>query len=121
VLLGLGLVAGCGENKPAGPTEGTLLMVLATPHPDDGALLVRIVGEVTGVRPVGGLRAAWVREGNIARVVVTGDIAPGPILELTIPDIARASSYSAGLEQAASRMDYALRDPARYTLVLVPQ
>jgi hypothetical protein len=114
----LAAAAACGKDRPTEPVEGKVLVHLNSPNTHDGAVLLRITGPVTAVRAVAPLQAASTTAGAVTRVVVTGDIGSGPILELTIPDQRELNSYLAFVEQAASRLDYALLDVGGYVLSL---
>ena len=120
-LLAAAAVTACGGGDGGGPTKpvaGELVVTLTSPNATDGALIVRVVGPVTGVTPVGNYRVSLATEGNVTRAIVTGDIASGDLLRVKVPDIAQVGSYSANVEQAASRVDYALFSVSSYALAL---
>lgn len=114
----LALLAACGD-PPGRPTGGTAVVQLVTPNLQDGALLLRIGGEVSNVRAVGpGLDVTFSRQGAFTRVILTGDISAGDILEIDVPDPGQLETYVAVVEQAASRTDYTLFNTGPYRLVL---
>ena len=117
------VLAACGGDSPPPtpePVAGDLTVSLATPNTQDGALLLRIVGqlEVKDVKPVGNYRVSFHTAGPITRVVITGDLAGGDILKISVPDVGKAASYTAYVEQAASRTTYALLETGGYTLTI---
>jgi len=119
LLLGLGAIVGaaCKKETPAGPEAGDLTVSYTGPSQTDGALLLLVQGGPhTSVRAAGGQQVASASAGiNITRVVVTGDLVPGDILRLSVPDVAAVASYSVRVEAAADRTTFALADPSSYT------
>ena len=115
-------LAACGGDSPPipQPVAGDLTMALTTPNSQDGALLLRIVGEleIKDVTPVGSYRVSFHTQAGITRVNITGDLAGGDILKFRVPDIGKASSYTAYVEQAASRATYALLETSSYFLTV---
>ena len=122
-LLGaLSLGAACGGDEPTdGPTPGELVARLTTTHTEDGALLLRVVGPVTQVSALGGYRVASSTGGGATMIVVTGNIAGGDLLRLSVPDTRQLSSYTVEVEQAADRNTFALREPGSYSITLRAQ
>jgi hypothetical protein len=118
-LLGLVPLSGCSNST--GPTAGALNVSLSSPNTDDGAVLLTISGgPVDSVEAVGyALYTAGVGLQTL-RVIVTGDIGPGPVARIHIPDSRQASRYSATIGQVAARVTYAQRDPAPYSVSLLP-
>lgn len=119
----LALLAGalsCGGTEPSGPQAGVVVATLNTPSDQDGALLVRIVGEQTGLRILGGYHLATANavQGTTMRGIITGTIVDGDLLEFTIPDISKVATYAVVVEQAAARGTYALVDPSGYNISL---
>ena len=123
-LFFLGLLAGVlscgGSTEPAGPQAGVVVASLNTPNDQDGALIIRVVGEQTGLKVLGGyhLATANAAQGTTMRGIVTGTIVDGDILEFTIPDISKLATYVVVVEQAAARGTYALIDPSGYNISL---
>ncbi|HEX6535671.1 MAG TPA: hypothetical protein VF041_13830 [Gemmatimonadaceae bacterium] len=115
--LAAALVA-CARSVPSPtgvPEAGALDVVLDTPNGDDGALLVRVSGgpidSVTS--PAGYAVVAGADEGGTHRIIVQGDVVRGVIARVWVSDASRAASYTAAVEQAASR-GYAQRELAGY-------
>ncbi len=121
LALGLVLLLGCGPDDPdptPKPVAGELVLSLTSPNPNDGALIVRVIGTLTDVTPVGNYRVSFSTQGNLTRVIVTGDVASGDLLRIKVPDVTQVRAYSASVEQAAARDSYALFSTSGYTLTL---
>jgi DNA-binding transcriptional regulator YdaS (Cro superfamily) len=118
VAAAAGTACGGGDAGPTKPVAGELMVRLTSPNATDGALVVRVVGPVTAVTPVGAYTISQATQGNITRVIVTGDIASGDLLRVKVPDVNQVLSYSANVEQAASRVDYALFSVSNYSLAI---
>jgi hypothetical protein len=117
-LFGLAALTGCSNNT--GPTAGVLNLSLSSPHTDDGAVLLSITGgPIDSVEAVG-YAVYTARIGLTLRLIVTGDIGPGPVARIHIPDGRQASRYTAAIGQVAARETYAQRDPAPYSASLLP-
>jgi hypothetical protein len=118
--VGLGILASCTE--PAGPTEGTLLITLATPDGGDGAMLFTLSGgPVDSVESVGySIYSARTDNNNTVRVIVTGTLASGPLARVHIPDQRQISGYLAIVNQVAAHTTYQQRDPSGYSLTVSP-
>lgn len=119
--LAVALVA-CTRSVPAPtgiPSAGALDVVLGTPNGDDGALLVRVGGgPIDSVTSPGGYAVvAGAAERTTRRVIVQGNVEAGVIARVWVPDAARAASYTAAVEQAASR-SYEQRGLAGYSASL---
>ncbi len=114
VLLALG--AACGGKTTTGPVAGDFTVSFTSGTANDGALLLLVTGPVTSVQATGGYQMSSGAAGtNATRVVLTGDIAAGDILKLSVPDVAALSSYTVRIEAAADRTTYSLADPSLYT------
>jgi hypothetical protein len=115
-------LAACGGDEPTPepkPVAGEVTVVLATPFAgQDGGMVVRVIGPVDTITAVGSYQVSFVRQGNISRAVVTGNIEAGDLLRVRVPDLAQVSGYAAFVEQAAARDTYALLDVSGYALTL---
>lgn len=120
-LLGsLCVLAGCSHDTN-GPTAGILKANLASPSSDDGAVLFTVSGGPVDSVEAGGHQVySALLDANNLRVVVMGDLGPGTLATIYIPDNRLASSYTATVNQVAARVSYAQRDPASYSLSLSP-
>jgi hypothetical protein len=118
-LAGL-LVLGC-SGEYTGPVAGTLNLSLTSAQGAQGAVLVTVTGgPVDTVEAVGyELYSARV-DASTLRVIVVGELGSGTVAQIRIPDNRQASQYRATVSQVALRSTYAPRDPAGYTIVLVP-
>jgi hypothetical protein len=131
VVLVAGVVAvlgGCSEkSKPTSPPEpqpGVLTVRLTTPSSDDGALLLRLAG----VGPIGEISlpsgSAYVvharGQGSTVHVAVFGQIGAGDLVQFSVPDVTKASGYSATLLEVADRANALRASTQGYTLSLVP-
>ena len=120
VTLLAGIIACGGNTEPAGPKAGTLIAVLNTPNSQDGALVVRIVGEQTALKVSASYRMDTGTQipGTTMRVIISGQIADGDLLEFHVTDISKIASYVVVVEQAAARDTYALLDASGYNVTL---
>jgi len=116
-LLALTLLAACGSDKPVGPVAGDLTLTLVSPGSADGAILVRVTGEIESVTGLGNyvVEAAEV-PGGMWRIVVAGTIVPGPIARIRVPDVNDTAPYLAIVEQVAARGTFALLSTGGYTV-----
>lgn len=119
VMLAALMLAGCGGST--GPTAGTLEVNLATPHADDGGLLLVIAGgPIDSIESAGKQLYTSKGEADSLRVIIAGQLIAGPIARIHIPDTRQGSNYSAAVVQAAARAPYTQRNPASYSITLVP-
>jgi hypothetical protein len=120
VSVGISLLLAC-SSEPAGPTEGTFTVILATPNGDDGAVLFTLSGgPVDSVEAAGHSIYSARIDANTLRVIVTGALGSGPVARIRIPDHRQMSGYSVIVNQAAARSSYQQRDPAGYSLTMAP-
>jgi hypothetical protein len=123
------LLAACGGA--AGPTDptpiptptpqpaaqaGWLTIEFATPRADDGAVQFGISGPaIDSVRTtapfqgVGGTINA-----NTAFMVVTGTLRAGAVARIHVPDVNRATQYTATVQAVAQKGSYQLQDLTGY-------
>ncbi len=111
------ITAACGAKKPdpVGPVSGDLTVSYVGPSQTDGALLLLVSGAVTAVKAVGSFQVASAAAGPTAtRVVISGALATGDILKLSVADVNAVAGYSVRVEAAADRNTFALGDLASY-------
>ncbi len=118
VVGALGMLNGC-SGQPSAPVAATLHVSLSTPFSDDGALLFTVTGgRVDSVDAAGYTLYSSRTDPATLRVILTGDLSPGIVAHVHIPDERGASQYSATISQVAARETYIERDPASYRLEL---
>jgi hypothetical protein len=112
------LLGGCSNNT--GPVGGSLNVNISSPQHDDGALILSVYGgPVDSVESVG-FPIYSVRSADSVKFIVTGSLGSGTLARVHIPDGRQASRYSAKVSQAAARVSYIPRDPASYSVTLLP-
>jgi hypothetical protein len=113
------MLLGCGGST--GPTAGILKVNLATPHADDGGLLLTLSGgPIDSIESTGNPLYTSRADADSVKVIITGQLTSGTIAQIHIPDSRQASSYSAIVIQAAARGSYAQRNPDSYSVTLAP-
>jgi hypothetical protein len=110
------LLAGCAEpNTPSLP--GPLLVSLATPAADDGAIMFRITGPgVVSVQPAAsGYRLFWrLVSAEEVVVIVLGAVVSGPIISVQVADVNQVTRFSATITEVAGRDDQIRASTAGY-------
>ena len=118
VVGALGMLNGC-SGQPSAPVGATLQVSLSTPFNDDGAVLFTVTGgRVDSVDAAGYTLYTSRTDPATLQVILTGDLSPGIVAHVHIPDERGASQYSATISQVAARETYIERDPASYRLEL---
>ena len=117
LLLAALLTAACGSDG-SGPVAGTLQVTLTSPNTDDGAVMFQVNGEVdSATAPAGLTLYQSLPSATVLRGIVTGPITSGSnILTLHVPDVGKASAYTAQVLQASAGGTYVQRAPGGYTL-----
>lgn len=116
LLLGMAAL-GCDSGPAVGEVEFDLL----TPNTDDGAVQFTVTAAegqtLTAVAAAcGGCQVFAQSSGDREiRGVLVGDIAPGPVLLVTVSDVKSKQAYSATVDAVAAR-DFSVRDPGGYSL-----
>jgi hypothetical protein len=112
------LTAACSSGDSSGPVAGTLQVTLTSPNTDDGAVMFQVNGEVDSASVPAGLTLYQsAPSATLMRGIVTGPVTSGStMLTLHVPDVAKASSYSAQVLQVSTTGTYALRAVGGYTL-----
>ncbi len=114
----------CGgdtTNGGTGPAEtsnpGFVIVTLATPNSNDGALLLTLSGGTMDSLTASAGTIFFASTGtNTFRVMVAGTIGDGPIVRFWMPDRRNVAQYLATLEQAAVRTTYEQQDIGAYSL-----
>ncbi len=118
----LALLALASESC-SGPVAGELTVALVTPNNDDGAIVVRVTAseskEITGVSLACGNCKIFNEQPSTTelRAVLTGDLAAGPLLRVSVTDTREPSSYTAQITALATRT-YQVRSASRYSLTV---
>jgi hypothetical protein len=74
---------------------------------------------VQNVTAAGGQQVAFASPfANTTRVIVTGNLVPGNLLRLRVPDVALAGSYVVRVDQVADKLTFALIDPAQHVFAV---
>jgi hypothetical protein len=113
----------CDDDAGLAPeaTAGTMIVSLATPNLDDGAIMFTVSGGAIDSPALLDLgHVLYVMEGtNTISAIIAGDIAAGELLEFDVPDV--DATYTATITQVADRMND-LRDPLTgYALAVEPE
>jgi hypothetical protein len=114
----LGAALACSDN----PTPGVLKVNLTTPNSGgDGAILLTVTGPGVPVSavPGAGLRLFTQLFTTTSRFALTGTLTSGTILTIEVPDVGKASAYTATIQQVATPT-YQLRALTGYSLKVAP-
>jgi hypothetical protein len=121
LLAGLGGIAwlvGCSSDH-SGPVAAVLDAALVSPAQDDGAVLFTVTGGPVDSVEAPGYRLYTTRgAGDTLRVILAGELRPGSIARIHIPDEQRIPQYAAKIEQVAARSTYLQRNAGEYSLTL---
>ncbi len=105
-----------------GSRAGNIIVNLATPNSDDGAVRVTFTGpQVTTPQASSGNLVLYSsqRSPEILDVIVVGDLQAGPLFSVAVIDIDRLAEYSASVTEVAARDDTMRSDASGYSLSLV--
>ncbi|HEY4321694.1 MAG TPA: hypothetical protein VGM77_11030 [Gemmatimonadales bacterium] len=120
LFVALCLVAACSADNHPDPHAGTLTLRLINGGTNDGALVLVISGgPVAGVTAGAGYVAVTTADGSGTHLLLTGNIAPGPLAAIAVPDLSQLAAYTVTVEQAADRSTFALLDPIAYRAEVV--
>jgi hypothetical protein len=116
MAIALGLLTGCGDDQPAGPSPGALDVRLNGPAGAGAALLLVEGGEIDTVETAGYFTASAAYSGTARRVLVAGQNLAGTLVRIQVPD--RRVAYQATLIEIADGSSYQLLDPAEFTVAV---
>jgi hypothetical protein len=105
-----------------GSSAGILKVNLTTPNSGaDRAILFTVTGPGTlrSATPRSGLRLFNRPFGTTNKVALTGTLSTGTILAIEVPDVSKASEYTASIQQVATPA-HQLRALTGYSLTVVP-
>jgi hypothetical protein len=124
VAIGVALVAGCtsGGNDSSTPVPGTLTLTMSTGNTGDGALQIEVAGApIDTIEARAGYAGYSYRTAaNGFRIIVAGDIVPGPVATIHVPDIHKAASYLATVQKGTDGSTYAIRSGGGYLITVAP-
>lgn len=124
ILLAGAFGLACGGDaggEDSGPVPGTLDVILVTPNPDDGAVMLHLSGIIDSVVAMPPYRLFSARPSTeVTRVIVTGDLGDGPLLRVYVPDLAGTGSLGMEIMEVAQRGTYSQRSLAGYGLIVQP-
>ena len=123
VALGILLVgAACASDSTGtGSGAGTLILRLATPHDDDGAVLFEVSGPpIDTLVSVNASLRLFTRRADGSTIVgaVVGVVAEGAVITLRVPDIGAAARYTARIREVADRDNVLRASLAGYALTV---
>jgi hypothetical protein len=101
---------------------GTLIVNLATPNSDDGAVRVTFTGPIVTTPQSSSTNLVVYssqRSQTTLDVIVIGDLANGPLFFVPVTDINRLSEYSVVVTEVAARDDIMRTDLSGYVTSLV--
>jgi hypothetical protein len=109
----------CTSDLVEPSTPGALNLRLATPGGEDGGILFSIEGA-----PVDSIASSFPntflrRESeSTVRVVIVGDILPGVLARVLVPDTRNRGAYSARVLEVAERATFRQRSLTGYSLTV---
>ena len=110
----------CGKDATS-PQPGVLKVHLTSPNPGlDGSIMLTVNGPamLTSATAPAGLRVFYETFGATAtKLIVTGPLPAGTVVEIGVDDVNRVSQYTAVIHQVAAT-NYALRSPTGYSLAV---
>ena len=96
---------GGGDGGEPDPTPGTLDVVLVSAPVSPGAIMFTVSGgQITGVSSTHTMYQTATAT-NSRKVMLTGNILPGTVVQIQVPDIDEADNYDVQVLQVASRGD----------------
>ena len=107
----------CSGTEPAGP--GWLDVRLVSPATDDGGVMFAVRGA-----PIDSVRSSFpdLYTNRVGAsewdIIVLGDVSSAVVARLWVPDLDAAASYLATVEQVASGVTFAQRNPGPYSLAV---
>jgi hypothetical protein len=119
VVLAAGACSDGGSTSP--PVPGPLLLTLATPSTDDGAVMLTVTGPgITSAQATSSSQQLFWRlvSANELRVILIGPIASGPLLTVNVADAGRPANYGVSIKEVAARDDAVRASVAGYSATL---
>ena len=108
---------------PPEPKAGFLIVRLASPTSDDGAIVFEIRGPAAGTA-LASDTAMWIVgesvDSTTRRIVLAGDLETGPLVTFAVPDVSTAPLYSAIVLEVANRDNAVRSSIGAYKLTIAP-
>lgn len=102
---------------PPAPIPGDLLVSVSGLATTDGALLMTVGGApitaVTATNTANRLVSTGLAQTTL-RVILSGTLANGDVFKISVPDVAKVSSYTVAIDAVADRETFALGDLSKY-------
>ena len=126
ILFAAVLLVGCGDSGPSepgpskDPVPGWLKVRYSAQDGDNGGVLFTVRGpRISSVRSSYTQLFTSVVDSITVRILVAGDLEPSLVLaEIQVPDVESVGSYSATVEQVASRLTFLQRQPSTVSLTV---
>ena len=113
-------LAACGETvDPTRPNPGRVTVALGSPNADDGGVRFTVRGGPIDSVTAGSYDVFRAAVADFQRVIVIGSLAPGPMVQLWLPDRNQLDSYEVTVEEVAARGTFVSRSLDGYTLTLI--
>ena len=116
------LVSCGGDGGPPPSPAGDLIVTYFQGGPAVGAMLLTIEGGVVQAVTARSGQALTVSyatpSAGVTKVIVTGTIATGDILNVRVPDVTLSTGYTVRVNQVADNLTFSLIDPLLHNLTI---
>lgn len=125
------LALGCGGSTPTppappppppppAPIPGDLIVSVNGLGSNDGAVMMTVGGApINAVAAANGAnRLVSSTAGQTLKLILSGSLANGDLVKVSVPDVAKVGSYNVAIDAVADRETFALGDLARYTAAI---
>jgi hypothetical protein len=85
-----------------------------------GAILLSVTGAVDSVAAVSPYSSFATASAQGANIVVTGDVTPGELVRLWVPDLSAAASYHVTVHEVALKATFILEPVQGYPVAIQP-
>lgn len=123
LLTGLWFTAvSCDEDstRHAPGVSGILSVTLDAAAGNAGAILLSVTGSVDSVTAVSPYSSFATVSAQTANIVITGDLAPGELVHLWVPDLSGAASYQVTVHEVALKATFTLEPVQGYPVGIQP-
>ena len=126
LLAGTVLLGTCGDSPtaPVAPEPGTLVATLQGARPGDGGLVIRVrgPGAIGTLTPGSASYVLHARAaGDSARAALFGQLANGPLFQISVPDVHRLADYRASVVEVSDATNALREDVSSCTLTFARQ